>query len=126
VSPWPFLPALVRGPDCRADGHSPAQDTRWAAFGPGPFCSRNDPAGKMVGIPPAGAIARTTPVSPWCDRHHDAFYEPTHAETDCRRIAAERAGQPVKAWVHISLADLMLLDADSALQEQWTAHVREQ
>ena len=47
-----------------------------------------------------------------------------------RLIAAgllpERAGQPVKAWVHISLADLMLLDADSALQEQWTAHVREQ
>ena len=47
-----------------------------------------------------------------------------------RRLAAsdllpERAGQPVKAWVHISLADLMVLDADSALQEQWTAQVRE-
>ena len=48
-----------------------------------------------------------------------------------RRLAAsdllpERAGQPVKAWAHISLADLLLLDADSALQEQWTAHLREQ
>ena len=32
----------------------------------------------------------------------------------------------MKAWVHISLADLLLLDADSALQEQWTAQVREQ
>ena len=47
-----------------------------------------------------------------------------------RRLVAagllpERAGQPVKAWVHISLADLLLLDADSALQEQWTAHLRE-
>ena len=47
-----------------------------------------------------------------------------------RRLAVsdllpERAGQPVKAWVHISLADLMVLDGDSALQEQWTAHVRE-
>ncbi len=46
-----------------------------------------------------------------------------------RLIAAgllpQRAGQPVKAWVHISLADLMLLDGDSALQEQWTARVRE-
>jgi hypothetical protein len=30
------------------------------------------------------------------------------------------------AWAHISLADLILLDADSALQDQWTAHVREQ
>src|SRR6478672_13555382 len=46
-----------------------------------------------------------------------------------RRLTAagllpERAGQPVKAWAHISLADLMLLDADSALQDQWTGRVR--
>ncbi len=46
-----------------------------------------------------------------------------------RRLTAagllpERAGQPVKAWAHISLADLMLLDGDSALQEQWTEQVR--
>ncbi len=33
LSPWPFFPARVRGPDWRADGHSPAQDTRWAAVG---------------------------------------------------------------------------------------------
>jgi hypothetical protein len=39
-------------------------------------------------------------------------------------LVPERAGQPVRAWVHISLADLMLLDGDSALQEQWTAQVR--
>ena len=47
-----------------------------------------------------------------------------------RRLAAsgllpERAGQPVKVWAHISLADLLRLDGDSALQEQWTAQVRE-
>ncbi|HEV8222066.1 MAG TPA: HNH endonuclease signature motif containing protein [Streptosporangiaceae bacterium] len=46
-----------------------------------------------------------------------------------RRLAAsgmlpERAGQPVKAWAHISLADLMLLDGDSALQQEWTGQVR--
>ena len=40
-----------------------------------------------------------------------------------RRLAAagllpERAGQPVKAWVHNTLADLLLLDADSALQQE--------
>ena len=56
-------------------------------------------------------------------RHHDAL-----AEAMRRLLAAgllpERAGQPVKAWVHISLADLLLLDADSALQDQWTAQVR--
>ena len=33
-------------------------------------------------------------------------------------------GQPVKAWVHISLADLLRLEGSSALQEEWTAQVR--
>src|SRR5215470_7992776 len=56
-------------------------------------------------------------------RYHDALAEAM------RRLAAagllpERAGQPVKAWAHISLADLILLDAGSALQDQWTAQVR--
>ena len=40
------------------------------------------------------------------------------------RLLPERAGQPVKAWAHISLADLILLDGDSALQEEWTGRVR--
>src|SRR6476469_7661929 len=35
-----------------------------------------------------------------------------------------RAGQPVKVWAHISLADLLRLDGGSALQGQWTAQVR--
>jgi len=39
-------------------------------------------------------------------------------------LVPERAGQPVKAWVHIALADLLRLDGSSALQEQWTARVR--
>ena len=56
-------------------------------------------------------------------RYHDALAEAM------RRLAAsgmlpERAGQPVKAWAHISLADLLLLDGDSALQDQWTERVR--
>src|SRR5580693_6352638 len=33
VLPWPFFPVRVRGPDWRAAGHSPAQDTRWTAVG---------------------------------------------------------------------------------------------
>ncbi len=36
----------------------------------------------------------------------------------------KRAGQPVKALVHISFADMCALDADSALQEQWIAGYR--
>jgi len=56
-------------------------------------------------------------------RYHDAL-----AESMQRLLAAgllpERAGQPVKALLHISLADLMRLDGSSAMQEEWTAQVR--
>ena len=56
-------------------------------------------------------------------RYHDALHEALQ-----RLVAAgllpERAGQPVKAWVHISLADLMVLEGSSALLEEWTARVR--
>jgi hypothetical protein len=46
-----------------------------------------------------------------------------------RRLTAsgllpERAGQPVKAWVHITLADLLRMQGSSALQEEWTEQVR--
>jgi hypothetical protein len=41
-------------------------------------------------------------------------------------LVPERAGQPVKAWVHISLADLLRLEGSSALQDEWTAQVRAQ
>src|SRR5690349_20359491 len=56
-------------------------------------------------------------------RYHDALQE---AMT--RLIAAGllpgRAGAPVKAWVNISLADLMLLDGSSGLLAEWTARLR--
>ena len=41
-------------------------------------------------------------------------------------LVPERAGQPVKALVHVSLADLMALDGSSALLEEWTSRVRAQ
>lgn len=52
-----------------------------------------------------------------------------HSQRMRRLVAAdllpERAGLPVKVWAHISLADLLRLDGSSALQEEWTAQVRE-
>jgi Domain of unknown function (DUF222) len=58
-------------------------------------------------------------------RFHDGLQEAMR-----RLVAAgllpERAGQPVKAWVHISVADLMVLKGSSALLEEWTARVRAQ
>jgi hypothetical protein len=56
-------------------------------------------------------------------RYHDALAEAMRRLT-AAGLLPERAGQPVRAWAHISLADLLLLDADSALQEQWTERVR--
>jgi hypothetical protein len=41
-------------------------------------------------------------------------------------LLPERAGQPVKAWVHVSLADLMVLEGSSALLQEWTSRVRAQ
>src|SRR5690348_840984 len=56
-------------------------------------------------------------------RYHDALAEAMRRLT-AAGLLPERAGQPVKAWAHISLSDLLLLDGDSALQEQWTGQVR--
>jgi hypothetical protein len=55
-------------------------------------------------------------------RYHDALQEAM------RRLIAsgmlpERAGQPVKVWGHISLAELRDLDDGSVLQGQWIAEM---
>src|SRR6266699_3361923 len=68
---------------------------------------------------PAGAQDTRT----YTQRYHDGLQEAM------RRLIAggllpERAGQPVKALVHISLADLMMLEGSSALMREWTASVR--
>jgi hypothetical protein len=51
-------------------------------------------------------------------RYHDAL------EDAMRRLVAagllpERAGQPVKVWAHVSLAELRALDDGSFLQQEW-------
>ena len=70
---------------------------------------------------PAGAEDTRTHAQ----RYHDALQDAMR-----RLIAAdllpERAGQPVRALVHVSLADLMMLDGSSALMQEWTAQVRAQ
>ncbi len=58
-------------------------------------------------------------------RCHDALQEAMQRLVTAG-LLPERAGQPVKAWVHMSLADLMMLDGDSALQQEWTSRVRAQ
>ncbi len=70
---------------------------------------------------PAGAEdTRSQP-----QRCHDALHEAMQRLVTAG-LLPERAGQPVKAMVHISLADLMVLDGSSALLEEWTSRVRAQ
>ncbi len=56
-------------------------------------------------------------------RYHDGLAEAMHRLVSAG-LLPERAGQPARVWAHISLADLMVLDAKSALQDQWAARVR--
>jgi hypothetical protein len=72
--------------------------------------------------------ALSAPAGDDDDRTRDQRYHDALQEAMRRLVAAkllpERAGQPVKVWAHISLADLLRLDGDSVLQEEWTAQVR--
>jgi Domain of unknown function (DUF222) len=58
-------------------------------------------------------------------RYHDAL-EDAMRRLLAAGLAPERAGQPAKVWAHISLADLLEMDTDSALQREWTERVRAQ
>ena len=71
-----------------------------------------------LSAPDGGEDLRTRP-----QRYHDAL-----AEAMKRLLASgllpKRAGQPAKALVHISFADLCQLDADSSLQDKWISDYR--
>ncbi|HEY7146907.1 MAG TPA: DUF222 domain-containing protein, partial [Streptosporangiaceae bacterium] len=79
-----------------------------------------------------GAVleALAAPAGAEDDRTREQRYHDALAEAMRRLVAADlvpdRAGQPVKIWAHMSLADLLRLDGSSALQEEWTARVRAQ
>ena len=93
-------------------------------------------AGVMTGdlTPECAAVVATVldalsaPAGNDDDRTRDQRYHDALQEAMRRLVAAkllpERAGQPVKVWAHISLADLLRLEGSSALQEEWTAQVR--
>jgi hypothetical protein len=72
-----------------------------------------------------GAPAGAEDSRSHAQRYHDALLEAMR-----RLLAAgllpERAGQPVRALVHVSLADLMVTEGSSALLEEWSAGVRAQ
>jgi hypothetical protein len=67
----------------------------------------------------------TAPVAcaPGPQRYHDAL-----AEAMRRPLASDllprRAGQPVKALVHVHFAELLDMDQDSVLQDKWIGEYR--
>jgi len=77
-----------------------------------------------------GAVldALSAPAGARDTRTHEQRYHDGLQEAMRRLLAAdllpERAGQPVKALVHVSLAELMVLESSSALLGEWTASVR--
>ena len=93
-------------------------------------------AGVLTGdlSPECAAVVRTVlealsaPAGAEDARSHDQRYHDALQEAMRRLVAGgllpDRAGQPARVWAHISLADLIDLDADSALQEEWIARVR--
>jgi hypothetical protein len=56
-------------------------------------------------------------------RYHDALEE-AMKRLLASNLLPQRAGQPVKALVHVSFAELCQLDGDSTLQEAWIAEYR--
>ena len=95
-----------------------------------------DGAGVLTGdlTPQCAAVVRavldalSAPAGAEDTRSHAQRYHDALAEAMRRLVAAgllpERAGQPVKVWAHVSLADLMMLEGSSALLEEWAARVR--
>src|SRR6202453_3350084 len=71
-----------------------------------------------LSAPSGGGDLRTRP-----QRYHDALGEAMH-----RLLASDllpkRAGQPVKALVHLYFAELRELDEDSVLQDKWIGEYR--
>ena len=72
--------------------------------------------------------ALSGPASADDARSHEQRYHDALQEAMRRLLAAgllpERGGQPVRAWAHISLADLMLIEGSSALLAEWTQDLR--
>jgi len=71
-----------------------------------------------LSAPDGGGDLRTRP-----QRYHDALAEAMRRLLDSD-LLPRRSGQPVKALVHISFADLCQLDTDSVLQDTWIAEYR--
>ncbi len=112
------------GPDPQFDDRSVRLETTFAGAGViagdlTPQCAAVVAAVLDALSAPAGAGDTRTYVQ----RYHDALEE-AMGRLLAAGLLPERAGQPVKAWVHLTLAELLAMDTDSALQGQWISALR--
>ena len=56
-------------------------------------------------------------------RYHDGLQEAMHRLV-ASGLLPERAGQPVKVWAHVSLAELRAMDDGSLLETEWVTEMR--
>src|SRR5579859_1892136 len=71
-----------------------------------------------LAAPQGGEDERTRP-----QRYHDALQE-AMKRLLASDLLPKRAGQPVKALVHVCFADLLEMDGDGILQDKWIAEYR--
>src|SRR5579859_513908 len=112
------------GPDDRFDDRSVRLETTFEGAG----VLGGDLTPECAAVVTAVLDALSAPAGAGDLRTHEQRYHDALAEAMQRLLGAgllpERAGQPLRAWVHMSLAELLALDGDGALLGQWVTAVR--
>jgi hypothetical protein len=115
-------------PDGNRDGAFEDRGVRLETTFDGAGVLHGDLTPECAAVVQAVLDALSAPMGAEDDRTHAQRYHDALQEAMRRLVASgmlpERAGQPVKVWAHISLADLMKLEGSSALLEEWTAGAR--
>jgi hypothetical protein len=112
------------GPDDGYDDRSVWLETTFAGAG----VLRGDLSPECAAMVTAVLDALSAPAGAGDLRTHQQRYHDALQDAMQRLLAAgllpERAGQPVRGWVHMTLAELLAMDKGSALEEQWITEVQ--
>jgi hypothetical protein len=115
-------------PDSDPDGEFDDRSVRLETTFQGAGVLTGDLTPECAAVVAAVLDALSAPAGADDTRTHEQRYHDALQEAMRRLVAAdllpERAGQPVKVLAHISLADLLVMEGSSALQEEWIASAR--
>jgi hypothetical protein len=117
-------------PDDSADRAFEDRSVRLETTFEGSGVLTGDLAPECVAVVTAVLEALSAPMGAEDARTHGQRYHDALQEAMRRLVAAglvpERAGQPVKAVVHVSLAELLAMEGSTALVREWAAQLRAQ